>query len=71
MNELFTNREASIYIFALRYALPRQTGAIDFVCNEITRNLHRFSERDKAQMKAETALEHNGQEAAIKLLEIL
>jgi len=56
MNELFTNREASIYVFALRYALPRKTGAIDFVCHEIIKNISRFSERDKEQMKAEISV---------------
>jgi hypothetical protein len=71
MNERFTNREASIYVFALRYAMPRKTGAIDFVCHEITRNLERFSERDKAQMKAEAMLEETGQECLLKLIELL
>ncbi len=43
----FTNREASIYVFALQYALPRETGALLFVAQEIARNAQRFSDRDK------------------------
>lgn len=68
---IFTNREASIYLFALRYAMPRKTGAIDFVCHEITRNLSRFSEHYRAQMKSEALLEETGQECLLRLIDIL
>ena len=43
----FTNQEASIYIFAMRYAIIRATGASLFVSMEIIRNWGRFSERYK------------------------
>ena len=71
MNEQFTNREASIYLFALRYAMPRKTGAIDFVCQEITRNIERFSARDREQMRQEISLDGMYRDCEQALLKIL
>jgi len=56
----FTNREASIYVFALRYALARQTGALMFVAEELAANWARFSDRDKHEIIAETRAENCG-----------
>ena len=50
----FTNREASIYVFALRYALARPTGALAFVAAELAVNWQRFSGRDKHEIIDET-----------------
>ncbi len=60
---LFTNREASIYVFALRYALRRETGALGFVASELAANWQRFSERDKSEIIAETRGENCGKNA--------
>jgi len=56
----FTNRESSIYVFALRYALARQTGAMMFVAEEIAANWSRFSDRDKTKIIAETKADNCG-----------
>lgn len=49
----FTSQEASIYVFAMRYALPRDTGAAHFVTCEIAKNWDRFTEGDKWEMHSE------------------
>ena len=56
----FTNREASIYFFALRYALRRETGALAFVASEIAVNWARFSDRDKQDIISETKADSHG-----------
>ncbi len=60
---LFTNREASIYVFALRYALRRETGALGFVASELAANWQRFSEDDKNEIITETREENCGKDA--------
>ena len=59
----FTNRESSIYVFALRYALRRETGALAFVAAELAANWQRFSDRDKHEIIAETRGENCGYNA--------
>ena len=49
----FTSQEASIYVFAMRYALPRDTGAAHFVTCEIAKNWDRFTQGDKWEMHSE------------------
>ena len=49
----FTNQEASIYVFAMRYALRRDTGAAHFVSREIVKHWAQFRESDKLQMREE------------------
>ena len=42
-----------ILFFAVRYALPRQTGAVTRVCAQICRCAEELSEKDRAQMAKE------------------
>jgi len=46
---LFTKQEAAIYSFAMRYALPRDTGAAYLVVSETLKHWDRFEQWDKEQ----------------------
>ena len=45
-----TKDERTVYIFALRYALPRQTYALGLVAGEIMSKIHDFETREVEQM---------------------
>jgi hypothetical protein len=49
MTNLFTKQEAAIYSFAMRYALPRDTSAADWVVSETLKHWDRFEQWDKEQ----------------------
>jgi len=50
---LFTKQEAAIYSFAMRYALPRDNGAADWVVSETLKHWDRFEQWDKEQKFSE------------------
>lgn len=45
-----TKDERTVYIFALRYALPRQTYALGLVAGEIMSKIHEFETWEVEQM---------------------
>lgn len=45
-----TKNERTVYIFALRYALPRQTYALGLVAGEIMSKIHDFETWEVEQM---------------------
>ena len=51
----FTGNEASVYIYAARYAHTRSTGAALQVVNTILANWDRFDAQAKEQLKREAA----------------
>jgi hypothetical protein len=55
-----TKGERTVYIFALRYALPRQTYALGLVAEEIMARIHDFETWEVEQMINECKQDYPG-----------
>lgn len=55
-----TKDERTVYIFALRYALPRQTYALGLVAGEIMSKIHDFEAWEVEQMICECKQSYPG-----------
>lgn len=55
-----TKDERTVYIFALRYALPRQTYALGLVAGEIMSKIHDFETWEIEQMIRECSQRYPG-----------
>ena len=67
-----TKDERTVYIFALRYALPRQTNALGLVAGEIKSKIHDFEMWEIEQMIRDCSQRYPGhwidQEVADKFI---
>jgi hypothetical protein len=58
--KMMTKDERTVYIFALRYALPRQTYALGLVAGEIMSKIHDFETWEVEQMIRECQQSYPG-----------